>query len=304
MAWKGNPNNPVPNTKQSSYADLSEKKDVIDRSTQVRRDNDTVGNFSINISDIDEVVVDHLHSLDITVTDNGNKVKVPILYANPERWKAIKNDGYLRDANGKIQLPVLVFSRSGMDHDAAYMTFNRHLTYPILLKYSQKNRYTKFNILNKNKARVGEIYNIRMPDHMTFNYSFMVWTEKNEQMNDIIQTINFSLNDYWFSKKGARFRVSSEPYTHTTEVGQDDNRYALTEFSITLRGYILPNVIDATQVTTQKQFSIKKVVLNESVVDDLPPVIDKSNYHHPDYPNKKLNDVSGKILPVEINDVF
>ena len=31
------------------------------------------------------------------VEENGTKVKVPLIYGNPERWKAATKDGYIRD---------------------------------------------------------------------------------------------------------------------------------------------------------------------------------------------------------------
>ena len=35
------------------------------------------------------------------VEENGTKVKVPLIYGNPERWKAATKDGYIRDQRGK-----------------------------------------------------------------------------------------------------------------------------------------------------------------------------------------------------------
>lgn len=37
-----------------------------------------------------------------SVEDNGENVKVPIMYASPERWKAIQRDGFMRDKKDKL----------------------------------------------------------------------------------------------------------------------------------------------------------------------------------------------------------
>ena len=34
---------------------------------------------------------------------NGNKINIPLVYGNAERWKTAQQDGYLKDKLGKIQ---------------------------------------------------------------------------------------------------------------------------------------------------------------------------------------------------------
>ena len=63
---------------------------------------------------------------------------IPIIYGNPERWKAIKKDGYLRDPKGQIQIPLIMFKRNTIDRDSDMQLFNRHVTYPSIQKYSTK----------------------------------------------------------------------------------------------------------------------------------------------------------------------
>ncbi len=63
----------------------------------------------IKLYDIDSAIAEHMiDTVMPTVEVMGEKVKVPVVYGNPERWKAIKKDGFLRDRNGQVQIPICV----------------------------------------------------------------------------------------------------------------------------------------------------------------------------------------------------
>ena len=50
----------------------------------------------IKLYDIDFAIAEHMiDTVMPTVEVMGEKVKIPVIYGNPERWKAIKKDGYL-----------------------------------------------------------------------------------------------------------------------------------------------------------------------------------------------------------------
>ena len=48
---------------------------------------------------------------------NKEKVKVPCIYASPERWNQITKQGFLRDKKRQIIVPLIVFKRTGMSRD-------------------------------------------------------------------------------------------------------------------------------------------------------------------------------------------
>ena len=137
-AWKGNPANPVPNFVQKSKL-LSEKKVSVNRAYQTRRDTDTQKDVTVKLIDVDTAIMKQLERFQLNVIDEGNRIKVPVFYASPEKWKSIQKDGFLRDYNGKIQLPVVVFQRTTSDKDQALLMFNRYLKYPVMKMYSEKN---------------------------------------------------------------------------------------------------------------------------------------------------------------------
>lgn len=269
MSWRGNPTNPVPNTIEKDI-NRSEGRVEDNRALHPRRDVDKFKNFTVTIKDIDDTVFGHLNKMQLSVIDNGNIIKVPIVYSSPEKWKSVRNDGFMRDNNGKVLLPAMVFYRTDCETDTTMKTFNKYLRFSVLKTYSQKNQYTKFSVLTNQNVPVNEVYNIVMPDHMNFNYKFLVWTEYIEQMNSIIERINFETNDYWGFEHGFKFRTSVDKFTHTTEVESGADRLIRTEFDMLLRGYLLPELfapgLDGFKPTTEKSFTAKKIILGTEVV--------------------------------------
>jgi hypothetical protein len=63
----------------------------------------------VSLIDIDTTIAEYMSEVIIpTVEENGNVVKVPLIYGNAERWKNARKDGYLRDGRGKIQIPLIM----------------------------------------------------------------------------------------------------------------------------------------------------------------------------------------------------
>ena len=72
------------------------------------RNDPTPRKFSIGIKDIDEAVMYYFNNvIKPTVTQDGNLMAVKTIYASPERWKSIQADGFFRDSNGQIVVPLI-----------------------------------------------------------------------------------------------------------------------------------------------------------------------------------------------------
>jgi hypothetical protein len=309
MAWKGDITNPAPNTVKESM-ERSEKfitnNDPAafisnNRAEQVRRDTDTQKNFTISFYDIDETILTQLEQLQIQVVDQGKQVKVPIFFGPPERWVSAQRDGYMRDKQGKIILPGMILKRSNSENDSSLMFFNRYLDTPAMKLYSDKNKYTQFNVLTGQNAPVNEVYNVVVPKHMVLSYHCIIWTAYVEQMNQVMQTIATNTQDYWGHRKGFRFRVQVDGgYAHNVEITAGDERMVRTEFDLTTHGYILPETmtyLDRHKMTTQKRMTPKKFIMGMEVVRtdfDMERLVDNSEkWRDPHYPNLKY----GTFIP-------
>lgn len=290
-SWKGSPNNPAPNNEREPIA-RSEKPIGDNRALHVRRDTDGQKNITIGLYDIDETILVHLERMNLQVTDAGEVVKVPIFYGSPEIWTAARRDGYLRDKQGKVILPMMTLKRTNSGDDESLKYFHRYLKSSVIKKYSTKNKYTQFSILAGQNAPINEVYNIVFPSHMKLTYHFIIWTEYVEQMNKLVEDIRFNTNDYWGSKKGFRFRTQVEGFGHTTELQVGEDRIVKTEFDLITHGYILPETITTLEnqkSTMEKFFTPKKFIVNTEVVAtdfDLTQFdANREKWRNPNYPN-------------------
>lgn len=290
-AWRGDPRNPAPNSVREPKS-RSEKPIGDNRALHVRRDTDGQKNITIGLYDIDETILLHLERINLQVTDAGQLVKVPIFYGSPEIWTAARRDGYLRDKQGKIILPVMTLKRTNSGDEESFKYFHRYLKSSVIKKYSTKNKYTQFSILGGQNAPVNEVYNIVFPSHMKLTYHFIIWTEYVEQMNKIVEEIRFNTNDYWGSKKGFRFRTQIEGFAHTTELQVGEDRIVKTEFDLITHGYILPETITTLETqksTMEKLFTPKKFIVNTEVVatdyDMTQFDANREKWRNPNYPN-------------------
>ena len=265
MAWRGNTiqptENPAPNT-ISHGSEMAQAKLIENRAMNMRRDKDTQKDFSVTLVDIDTTIFNYLDTtICPTITDAGRLVKVPVNYASPERWKSIKKDGYMRDKQGKIQCPALVFRRSTMQRNDNLITMNRYLQYPTVKLFSEKNQYDKFSTMTGFKP-VKEVYSVAMPDHVIINYDFIVWTDLVEQGNSIIERINFATEDYWGHKHSFTFRTSISDYNFQVEVAAEQDRVVKTTFSMMVYAYLLPDRYENYKAIVKKSFTPRKIVFN------------------------------------------
>ena len=145
-------------------------------------------------------------------------------------------------------------------------TFNRYLTVPVISKFTEKNKYDRFSLLNPAIVPVNQIHAVTLPDHIKAEYGFLIWTEYVEQMNGIIEKINFAARGYWGDKQRFKFRVDIPDYNHTTEVNTEKDRMVRTEFNMTVYGYLLPDSFEDRRATVQKILTPRQINITSEVV--------------------------------------
>ena len=70
----------------------------INRGTLRSRKSDDVKNISVGLMDIDATIMYYFNNvIKPTVEENGEIIKVPLMYSNPERWDMVQKKGYLLD---------------------------------------------------------------------------------------------------------------------------------------------------------------------------------------------------------------
>lgn len=247
------------NAQKQPTPDTLKKNRAYNRSVK----NDNVKQFSIGLRDIDETIVYYFNNvIKPSVIQNNKRINVPILYGSPERWASVQKDGYYRDKNGKIQTPLIMFKRDSIEKNRTLgnkMDANNPNNFAIFEKgYSKKNVYDRFSRLN-NREPVRELYGVIIPDYVNITYSCIIFTEYVEQMNKIVESINFASDAYWGDPERFSFRAMIDSYTTTTEVNQGEDRTVKTSFQINMMGHIVPDSIN-TSIANMNKFYSKSAV--------------------------------------------
>lgn len=275
----------------------------------------------VKLIDIDTTIAEYMvDSIIPNVEENGNQVKVPLLYGNAERWNNARTKGYLRDSRGKIQLPLVMFKRNSIDRQDGMAQFKDVNTLPAYKKYSQRNKYERFS-LQVGASKALEQYEISVPDYVTVTYEVMVWTSFTEHMNAIIEQFQYATDRYWGTDSGYKFRTRIDSFDNQQEVGEGSERVIRTSFTMVTNAYLLPETFD-DKPTVKKSFTPKKVVWgvetdltgtsfsNPNIYNEYQSVIDfvatrsSQSGGFVDYRTITLSNVRLPILPVELIGSF
>lgn len=224
--------------------------------------------FSVTLLDIDTVIANYMQS-DVVpeLEQNGNKITVPVIYGNSERWKTAQRDGYLKDKEGRIQLPLVMFRRNSVvKNDNIKFLKEEAVTYPTVRKYSTKNAYDRFSVLNPTFAKRYETYDIRMPEYVNLSYEIIIWTSYTEHNNKILEAFHYSADQYWGEKDKFRFRTTIDNFQTDQQIGANTERVIKTTFTLVVYAYILPERSGAVSNTLKGFTNRRVVVTNETVV--------------------------------------
>ena len=276
-----NPNNPSfpteevgPSNRQPQKA--SSTKKPINRGQITRRDDDDEKDVSIGLQEHDEAIKYYFDNIiKPTVVTNGDRVDVPLIYGNPERWKGVQRDGYYRDKEGKIQTPLIMFQRTSVekrrDLGNKMDANNPQLYYVFQNAYNKRNQYDNFSVL-QNRVPNKEFHAVVIPDFVRLKYSFIVWTDFVAQNNKIIEAINYASDSYWGDEERFKFNARIDTFTNNVEVAQGNNRMVKTNFGLDLQGYIVPDAMNKELAKKpQKFFSKSTVTFNTEIVSTTGP---------------------------------
>jgi len=227
--------------------------------------------YSIGIKDIDEAVMYYFEKvLQLSVYQNNSQITVPIIYGSPENWKAVQRDGYYRDGAAKIMTPLIMFKRESVTQNRSLgnkLDGNKASNVQLFKKsFSRRNVYDNFHILQGQKLQ-DEYTVVVTPDYVTMSYKCIMWTTYVEQMDKLIEAVNFASNSYWGDPSKFQFlaKIDSFEDALTTEAG--DDRLVRTNFTITLNGYLIPDTINAYLAQlSNKTYNLCKIVFNTETV--------------------------------------
>lgn len=254
----------VPTSPQQGDPNLSYTDPSTNRALQTSFKGDTVKPFSVGIQDIDEAILYYFQNvIQPFVIQNGQRISVPVIYGSPEKWKSMQKDGYYRDAKGKAMLPLLVFKRDNITKNrsiANKLDANHPNLFEVFTKkYSTKDAYSNFNVLN-NRIPQKTYYATIMPDYVTIEYSCTIFTYYVEQLNKIVEAINYASDAYWGDPQRYQFQARIDSFATVNELADSEERSVKSTFTIKLYGYLIPNVLQK-DLNAIKKFTDKTKVI-------------------------------------------
>jgi len=266
----GNPNKEVNPSKSQTGIEFN-------RSTKISQKGDTSKTYSVGIKDIDEAVFYYFNNvIKPFVFQNGERRSVPIIYGNPERWKSYQRDGYYRDKGGSVMLPIIVIKRDTIAKDRS--TYNKldsnspNLYGTFQKGFNPKNTYNNFNLLN-NRIPTTQFNTVVVPDYLDITYSCIVQTYYMEQLNKIIESVEYASDSYWGNPERFKFNARVNSFSTAAEVTAGQDRLVKSNFDINLRGYIVPDVMQKDLNAIKKLNSKSKITITTETtgnINDIP----------------------------------
>ena len=237
------------------------------------RKDDTVGEVYIGLEDHDEAIAYYFENIiKPHVLVNGDNVKVPVLYGSSERFKAVQQDGYYRDKEGKIQTPLIYFKRDSIekrrDLGNKLDGNNPQLYYTFQEKYTKRNQYDNFSVLQGREPQK-EFHRIVIPDFVKLTYTATIWCDFISQMNGLIESINYSSDSYWGDPERFKFRAFIDTINTSTELTVGQERLVKGSFDLRLRGHIIPETLQKDLNATRRFNSKAKISIGTEVVTNL-----------------------------------
>ena len=173
----------------------------------------------------------------------------------------------MRDKKQQLVVPAIIFRRTGINKNenvpVSKIDANKPQNFVTFeQKYSRENRYDAFS-KQIGLSPTRELYNVVVPDYITLNYEFTIWTSYIDQMNKIVERVNYTNGSYWGEPGKMRFRSNIESFSDASEMDAGE-RIIKTNFAVTMFGYIIPEEFNK-MVSTRKQLTPKKLVFSMDV---------------------------------------
>jgi hypothetical protein len=278
----GNPN--IPND-FNQFTTANQSGIDFNRSEKMSFKDDTAKPFTIGLQDIDESIMYYFQNvIRPTVVQNGVRMAVPIIYGAPERWKSVSKDGYYKDKNGAIMSPLIMFKRDTMDKNRSLTNKldanHPHLYTSWVRTYNSKNDYSNFSVLT-NRIPVEQFVVNVVPDYVNLTYSCVIQTYYVEQLNKIIEAVNYASDSYWGDPERFKFKASIDSYSTVVEIGDSTNRVVKGTFTIKLFGYIVPDTIQKEVTAIKKYNSKAQVIIGIETVVGSPETVTTTNQNTP-----------------------
>ncbi len=234
--------------------------------------------IKVGLEDIDGAILYYFKNvIKPYVIQNGMKVDVPVIYGNPERWTSVQKNGYYRDGASKIMAPFLMFKRTNLEKRRGItdkIDANLPRNYIIYSqKYNKRNIYDNFNVLNSRTPE--ETYHVTVvPDFVNVEYECVIITYYIDQLNKLIEAINYASDSYWGNPETFKFKTQVSNFNTPVEIIAEGERSVRASFTLSLFGHIIPDSINKELNSIKTLHKKTKIRIRSEIVEDVktPPI--------------------------------
>lgn len=257
---------------QEEVRDNRKRERRTPREDQLRRDTDEADyDFKIGSTEMDWAVHYELdENYDFHVKQDGQLIKVPVIWDNQERWTWARQNLDLKSVKEKVLLPIIVIDRTDFSDNPSIRS-QPHLntltslgrTVTGVQRYSPKNRYDNFTVLNDRKP-VKQFQVSRVPEYVRSSYDITIFTEYRWQMDKITDALKYRTEQYWGDEDKNLYYANFDSIDLSVEMA-DETRYVEANISLDLDGFVVPNNIPDKDNSEKKLGPAKVEVVGEVV---------------------------------------
>jgi len=245
---------------------------LLDRSNQIRRDDDVIRTKKRTLYDIDYAIKWFIENeIQPQLNDTNTLINVPVIFSNGEKWDNVRRLGYLRDEKGMLQSPLIMLKRNSVAERDSVKTLDvnwpqsgNQIVYK--QKYNAKNRYEDdlFPIPTNIRQQSEQIYVVDIPKYVTIEYDMMIWCDYTTQMNELIDQI-LPYGRFAWGQDSTKFAtaIGSISFETTNTIGED--RLVRATIPLTVQGTLLSEQ-ESRVATLKKMYSIKQLTF-DTVID-------------------------------------
>jgi len=245
---------------------------ILNRADQTRRDTDVIRTPKRTAYDIDYAIKWYIENeIRPQVTDNGQTITVPVIFANGEKWDNVRRLGYLRDEKGMLQSPIIMLKRNSIverDTVKGLDVNHTHTSSHIIHRsnrYNSRNRFEDdiFPIPTNEPVSSEQIFLINIPKYVTIEYDIMLWCDFTTQMNELVDQI-LPYGRFAWGNEGNVFPTTLGQFSFETVNTVGEDRLVRSTNTLTVQGTLLSE--QETRINTLKtMYSVKKVSFDQVI---------------------------------------
>ena len=270
--------NKITNKEVVSREGINRANQVSTKNTTIRGNRETTiipgnnfsENYAITLKDVDTSVLSHVKNIMKPIIKESNETfKVPVMYGNEERWKAVRKRGVLRDKNNSLILPLIMLKRTEISrNDLSGASFshdvkNKHVNVVRNASWSKENQYDRFSV-QQGVQPVYENIVTTMPTYTDVTYEFVLWTNFIEQMNPLIESFVDQSHTYWGASEKMKFLCTIDSISDASEMDSKGERFIKSTFNVLTKAYLLPEYLNS--VVTNKVSNMRKQLTPSKIV--------------------------------------